>query len=429
MGFSHMFRNDTRAQSVQIGAVLLFGMLIVALSTWQAFQVPAQNEEIEFNHNQEVQKQMIELRTTVNSLPGISTPRSTTIDLGVRYPSRTIFRNPPPVSGTIRTVKTTDSGFNVSIENASASGEIGDFWNGTARQYNTGAIEYEPRYNEYRNAPRTIYEHSVLYNKFGENQELSITGQTLVRDDTITMVAVNGTLREDRVNSISVDIEPISTRTRTVEVGNESHNMTISTPTRMNVSEWREVFEDELDDGNVTAVDTTDIEALDDYSMLHVELKRGTYSLQLVKVGVGTQTARDKAAYITDQNRRSFNITSAESQRITVETRNKYNERVNATVNDNITQGNGTIRREKASGGEYTYRYLPFENTTGEVDVTFTLAKNSTAPDVAADPEARTVTTSITVTPPANGTATQPEYKIDWDEQASSTRFIAGGFR
>jgi len=173
-----MLRTDTRAQSIQIGAVLLFGILIILLSTWQAFGIPNQNEGIEFNHNQDVQQQMTELRTTVNSMPDASVTRSVTLDLGVRYPSRTIFRNPPPVTGTVRTVDTGKKTYAINITGNPVDENLAQLWDETDAQYNTGAIEYSPRYNEYQNPPRTIYEHSVVFNKFErEDTTLSISGQ------------------------------------------------------------------------------------------------------------------------------------------------------------------------------------------------------------------------------------------------------------
>lgn len=76
-----------RGQSIQVGAVLLFAVLIVALAVWQAVGVPNQNEQVEFDHNQQVQQQLTELRGSIISMAGSSVTRSTTVDLGVRYPS------------------------------------------------------------------------------------------------------------------------------------------------------------------------------------------------------------------------------------------------------------------------------------------------------------------------------------------------------
>ncbi|MFC6976212.1 hypothetical protein ACFQL1_18425 [Halomicroarcula sp. GCM10025709] len=68
------FVGDERSQSIQVGAVLLFAVLIIAFSTYQAFVVPDQNRQIEFNHNQEVQQQLQDLRNAIVSMPGEGVP-------------------------------------------------------------------------------------------------------------------------------------------------------------------------------------------------------------------------------------------------------------------------------------------------------------------------------------------------------------------
>ena len=37
---------DERGQAIQIGAVLLFGLLIISFASYQAFVVPNQNKQI-----------------------------------------------------------------------------------------------------------------------------------------------------------------------------------------------------------------------------------------------------------------------------------------------------------------------------------------------------------------------------------------------
>ena len=59
---------DRRGQSIQIGAIILFGALIILLSTYQAFVVPDQNREVEFKHSQAVQNDLKEFRSGVISV-------------------------------------------------------------------------------------------------------------------------------------------------------------------------------------------------------------------------------------------------------------------------------------------------------------------------------------------------------------------------
>ena len=52
------FRDDTREVSQVIGAVFIFGILVVAFSGYQAFVIPNQNAETEFNHYGDVKDDM-----------------------------------------------------------------------------------------------------------------------------------------------------------------------------------------------------------------------------------------------------------------------------------------------------------------------------------------------------------------------------------
>ncbi|SDJ80035.1 hypothetical protein SAMN05216226_109130 [Halovenus aranensis] len=372
------FLRDDRGQAIQIGAVLIFGLIVVFLALYQGFVVPNQNEEIEFNHNQQLQSELTDMRSDVISMPGETTTQSVSVGLGLRYPSRAVFVNPGPVSGTLRTVGTTDSALNLTIENATASGNVGDFWNDTAA-YNTGAIEYRPGYNIFTNAPRTVYEHSVLYNDFGQNTTLPVTGQTLVSGDRITLVTLNGSFSQSRIGDASVDFEPVSTETRRVEIFNQSSPLSITVPTRLNESEWQTVFEEEMDTngGNVTGVNTTALPGVEDFSLLEVTLKPGSYSLRMAKVGVGTGVEQTQKAYLTDIEGDGTTIQTGETQTLTLEVRDSFNKPIRgvtvdgAAENGNFTGPDSkTVTRQTNSEGQVTVEYEAINPGTNAINFT-----------------------------------------------------------
>ncbi|MFC6720799.1 hypothetical protein [Halobacteriaceae bacterium SHR40] len=375
------FLSDDRAQSIQIGAVLLFGVLVVLLSVWQATIIPSQNEDIEFNHNQDIQQQLTELRSTVNSMPGALNTRSVTLGLGVRYPSRTIFRNPGPASGTVQTIGTTDQQFNLTISNATAvESNIDAFWNGTGRQYNTGTIQYRPSYNEYRNAPQTTFEHSVLFNRFErEDATLPITGQALIRDTRLTFVALNGSLSESRVESTSVDFDPISTDTRPVEIRDDTGPITLTMPTRLDEQQWRELLSEErvTNGGHVQSISTTPI-ADSERELLELTLEDGErYRLHMSKVGVGTGTTDTESAYLTDIEGNNTSIQKGNSQKLTVEVRDRFNNPksdiwVNASAEGGLFRDNSNTTSERSDlDGQVEFIYQG--NDTGSNDINVTI--------------------------------------------------------
>ncbi|MFB6126637.1 MAG: hypothetical protein ABEJ79_04985 [Halolamina sp.] len=126
------FEGDERAVTVQIGAVILFAFLIIVLSIYQASVVPAQNQEIEFNHNQEVQNDMVDLRSAITDAASTGNAESAAVTLGTRYPSRALFVNPSSPSGAVRSVGTNEPAVNVTVANASAAPgadaeDVGDY--------------------------------------------------------------------------------------------------------------------------------------------------------------------------------------------------------------------------------------------------------------------------------------------------------------
>jgi hypothetical protein len=421
------FVQEDRGQAIQVGAVLLFGILIIFLSTYQAFVVPNQNEEIEFNHNTEVQQQMTELRSNVVSMPDSSSTRATAIDLGVRYPSRTVFVNPGPVSGRVRTVGTENENVNLTLQNIQAvtsEGETGDFWDGTVPAMNTGAIEYRPDYNLYQFAPRTVYEHSVLYNQFeDENDTLALTDQTLIDGKQITLVALNGSLSETRVGTASVDLSPKSTRSRVVEVTNRTNNpITIQTATNINESEWRSLLSDEQYLASPPTVrDTGDV------SILELELEPGeNYKLRLAKVGVGSGATETDPAYLTDVAGNGTSVSLGETRQLTVEVRDKFNvPQSSVRISANAAGGSFTgstsgpsdeHSKSSDTDGQVTFTYEAENSGTHQIDFTI---EPGFPPDSGHDSTTPTnVTMTVTVPmPPSPGGGGSGAYETFWQAQ------------
>ena len=421
------FLTDERAQAIQVGAVLIFGIIVLFLSIYQAFVVPDQNEEIEFNHNEDVQQQLTELRSNVILMPGSTSTRAASVDLGVRYPSRAIFVNPGPASGSLRTVGTEDPRVNVTIANATAvdtEGETGDFWNGTALSYETGALRYRPNYNLYQQAPQTVYEHSVLYNRFDrENVTQAVTDQTLVDGNRITLLALNGSLGESRVDTVSVDFDPISTRTRVVEVNDTGGPVTLRAPTGMSQREWNSVLGDELvaNGGHVQNV-TVSGSGPADLSMLEITLEANErYQLELVKVGVGTGTTGTTEAYLTDVEGNNATVRQGESRTLVVEARNKFNgPRSGVTVRASAEGGSFDDGATKTTDnqGRATFDYQATAAGTNRINVTI---------DPGYDPDSRhdgtsptNVTMQVTVQPPpSSGGSGGSAYNVSWQDPSA----------
>jgi len=427
-------RDDDRAQSIQIGAVLLFAVLIIAFSSYQAFVVPNQNRAVEFNHNQQVRDQMQDLRNELVSIHGETATRSVTLTLGTRYPGRLAAVNPGPPSGTIRTIGTRPDSVNLTVANAEATGETGDFWTGVDnRTYNTGGVVYQPNYNVYGNAPLTIYENSVLYNQFRDSN-LTASGQTLIDDETISVVTVNGSVSQTRTGSTSLDLRPVSTSTTTVPVTNASatENVTITTATQLPKSQWDTLLESQLDDNGGHVVDY-DVEPIDgsQFGMLWIELESDvTYRLRMTKVGVGAGVAAEGSAYLTDVAGNGTRLDVDDTTTVTLELRDAYNNPI-ADAQVNASTQSGSMRPQQArtgDEGEVAFTYDSTGVTGGQwVDLDFSIVTDPGATFDSTTTDNVTMQVYVRSPPSASSGGGGGVYTTAWDRPPYSSTRIASG--
>jgi hypothetical protein len=235
-----VFRGDERGQPVQIGFILLFGILVLAFSSYQAFVVPQQNAEVEFTHSQTVQDEFSELQSTVVNAVGNDDDRSIGISLGVQYPSRLVALNPPPATGSIETTEPRD------VEIAGTTDPVCRADGGTATSQ---SLVYTPGYNEYREAESTIYENTFVTRTF---QDGAVYGdQQLVKTvdsgpDKIDLLLLNGSVEESGTNNVNIRVNGTHRYSTTVS------NPTITLPSEFTVAEWRNEILAERSDVDVT---------------------------------------------------------------------------------------------------------------------------------------------------------------------------------
>lgn len=229
-------RDNERAVAPVIGVVLLLGIGVIALSGYQAGVVPSQNEQVEFEHNQEIQGDLEELRASVLDIraeQGVNEHRPATLQLGTEYPTRVIGLNPPPPRGT---VFTEDAGA-VSIDDAtirdSFSGDHGNATEALLTDHETQLLAYDPDYRVFQDAPETVFEHSLLYNQFDEG-DLPVTDQRLIRNDSkrINLVVFEGEVSETALQT-TLDPETLDGPTAQVPIeAEDGETFNITLPTR-----------------------------------------------------------------------------------------------------------------------------------------------------------------------------------------------------
>lgn len=318
---------DDRGQPVQVGAILLFGFLVIAFSTYQAVVVPQQNEEVEFDHNLDAQSKMVELRGSLLRAGSTGDGYPVSVRLGTTYPARLIAVNPGPSSGSLRTV-TLGGGADLAITNAEAlDEETGDFWDGSEVTYATRGIAYEPNYNVYQQPPATVYENSVVYNRAPDGANVTQTDQRLVDGRTLDLTVLQGEYQRSGSDTVSVGVSSPTAAPRTVLVQGSGRDIEIAVPTSLSLSTWETLLADQMESNGGHVLDLSKSGGTLSITMNETDPGGSpiTYRLRVPAASVGADAPEPTTAYVTDVSGDGATIPDTGSQQIVAEVRNEFN--------------------------------------------------------------------------------------------------------
>ncbi|QWC18732.1 hypothetical protein [Halorubrum sp. 2020YC2] len=359
------FSRDRRGQSVVVGTVILFGFLILALASYQAFAVPAQNSEAEFDHNQDLQSDMQELRASlldVGDAEDDPYQRPVSVDIGFRYEPRLFAVSPPPPTGNLRTE---DRG-PIDLTNARVSPDDASRFENTSLLFDpheTRLLTFVSGYNEYRSSPRTTFEHTLLYNRF-ERANQTVTGQRTVdgAERRLSLTTFSGDV-DRRGFTTTLDPTSLDGPTPTVPIEPESdvESFQLRIPTH-SPAVWTEIIGTETGVGEPNAAVN---ESLSSDRAVVVDLE-GEWRLQMSRVGYdgGTvdrtpfsnvsrvdersQAGNESSAFLTEWETDSITIPEggSTSLNVTVTDRATGDPISNATINysNARTAGSGRVR-------------------------------------------------------------------------------------
>lgn len=220
-GPERSFWDDSRGISALIGVMFLFAFAVILISMNQAYIVPQENSEIEFQHFEEVRSDMVSVRSSVLTAGQADVSQYATVQMGTNYPPRIFAVNPPPASGTLRT---SDS-YDIVITNGSDTHTI-----------STRFIQYRPGYNELE-VGSTWYENSILY--LGETRRsgrVMIEDQQLVTDgNTLRITALQNEFDQSGTGRATLELYPTEATTADdIPTG----DLDITVPTRLTVDEY-----------------------------------------------------------------------------------------------------------------------------------------------------------------------------------------------
>ncbi len=242
---------DDRGVSEVIGSILVFGLLVSLLAIVQTQAVPDANNEVEFQHNQEVQRDLSKLSAAISRSSITGSGEVASVATGTTYPQRLVLYNPPAPTGALRTseprniyvfnVSGTDretQDYIINTLGTNFSGQINESFSLT-----TSRLTYEPDYNLYQNAPTTAMEYGVLYNQREESTTIESTG-SIVDGKQINLRLLGDGLSSSGQLTRTVRTETLSTGggasvrgINDIQAPNRN-NLTLRLPTRINESEW-----------------------------------------------------------------------------------------------------------------------------------------------------------------------------------------------
>lgn len=228
-------RGRNRGQAMQVGAILLFGLLIVSLSIAQVTVVPQENAEVEFESYLDASEDMEHVWSDLLAAGTQDAQSATTVTTGTTYPSRVVLVNPGPPTGSLSTTTPQTVTFADVTAVESEHANVRTFWNGTDRNYTTASLQFRPAYNEFDG--QSVHTTGVAVYRQTDAGPLGLTAQSFVDGNRITLVTVAGNV-STAGRSVTVVTEPVSVATQSVTVTGDGDTFNVTLPTPGNASAW-----------------------------------------------------------------------------------------------------------------------------------------------------------------------------------------------
>jgi hypothetical protein len=338
------FFAEERAVSPVLGGILMFGLAASLLILTQVSLVPAANQQVEFEHNLGVQADFERFQGSATRVAATGAPESVDVDLGVRYPNRFFLVNPPSATGRLTTEDATIAIANVNATNPETAEYFASRATAHTLAYDTKRLVYEPNYRQYGTAPRTVYEHGAVYNRYDGDVTLSKSTVPIVSGNEITFVLLDGDLNEQSVDSTTIRLQAASAPAQRISVTDTGAPITITLETFLPQSDWDAFVAGEStvtlqsygDSGNGETPNQV-VLALDD---------GGQYTLRVATVTIGDDSPTTESGYVTTVGSYARSVPANTSMSYTVEVRDAQHnpstdDTVTATIDGPATFSNG----------------------------------------------------------------------------------------
>ena len=384
------FADDERAVSPVVGFVLIFALIMIVFTIYQAEVVPAQNAEVEFKHSQAVEGEMSRLNDAMQKAGTSGLPQSATVATGVQYPDRALAINPGAPAGSLST------GGTQTVTISGLSTPEGRYWDGSEKSFDTRLLTYQSSYNIYQGEPRIVFENGMTVKHFASGTPILQTEGSLLSEDgsQINLLLIDGKYQYSG-SATSVTAKPVSTSTEHFNLDSSSGKVKI--PTTLSADQWETILDGDPSDPGDTGKSHASFGGYSpgDPSTVTINLDSAseTYELRLTKVSLDSGGDQSEH-YITSESPTTQTLSLGEAATFTVTARDELGNPVpeadvTAAV-DPDSGGTGTFdlsRTETASAttnenGQATFSFSPKSVTADPIKVDVTLDSGGGGPDL-----------------------------------------------
>lgn len=208
------FFNDEKAVSEIVGAMMILLIIVLYIGTLQSYEVPKWNKELERQAFDKAYSDFVSLRSNIEDASIKNVPRTSGINMGVRYPERFMLRNPG--AGGMGSITSYPLKINVSYMTAN-----GTLW----RNFTSMGLIYQMK--GVSESPRIIYENGIIITDY-ENGKYSDDINRLTTGNNIFIPILNGSVDISSMSTESLNILPIPSQNYTTPLFSEM-NITIET--------------------------------------------------------------------------------------------------------------------------------------------------------------------------------------------------------
>ncbi len=227
----HSLWKEESGVSVVIGAMLMLLIMATLYGTIQAYHVPIWNQDVEYEHLNVVHNDMMTFKSDVEDVALSGEPKSSNIQMGVRYPKRIFLVNPGPgVAGAL-----TSDNVAVTIEYTIEGYPM------VTQSYNSNRVIYEAQGTV--DSPKLVYEHGVIIRDYGNASATTDEQSLIVGDEIYIPVLIGNLTASSSMETESIAIKPLSQSYSRTKI--QSANITLST-------DYPEVWEQLLAGANTT---------------------------------------------------------------------------------------------------------------------------------------------------------------------------------